>query len=97
MTVGGEQAAVRENFGEAFKSSDADGDGVLSKDEFVSFEKKTNPTGFHLTEAFTGRSIDGAYMFGVLDRFKSGHVTRGQAAAFAQTAGDGTFPVRGLP
>ena len=61
-----------------FKASDADGNGVLSKDEFQAFDAGAHPDGSKLWEASTGRLVDGAYRFPLLDRLNRGYLTRAQ-------------------
>jgi len=82
--------AAPASFSSAFSSSDANGDGVLSKNEFQNFDKAIHPGGPHLWEAATGKPVDGAYMFPLIDRAGHGYVTRDQAAQYDQVSPDGT-------
>lgn len=61
-----------------FDQADTDGNGTLSKDEFITFDASMNPNGPHLVEAATGRPVDGTYMFSIVDQMGLGFVTREQ-------------------
>lgn len=72
-------AAASQTVDDMFKQADANGDGVLDKDEFVNFDGQMNANGPHLIEAATGIPVDGNYMFAVIDHQNKGFVTLGQA------------------
>lgn len=72
---------VRRSVSDVYGEADGDADGKLSKDEFVKFDALMRPNGSMLTEAATGRRVDGEYMYPLLDRDQKGYVTLEQVMA----------------